>query len=373
MDNHPIPQDITNFQFRLIGEMTIKQFCFVVAGVVLAWLFLAIPLPLAIRVLLAGIVVIVGVSFAFLPIDGRPLDVMLLQFLKALLHPTQYIYQKNDATIQTVTPSPLPSTPKKKEAEPETRRTQPDEKAAQSAAIIASQHQTQTPVANTTPVIPTPQPAEETLNTEEKKLQQETTMLATALAQAKKVEESQEQTKTDATQAHEKVGDLEKQLQQVMEEKQQLEKQLIALQQQMTKNGQQVFTPSVAQPTQTKRVKQIPRGMQVGTGTPLVPETPNLVTGIIKDARNNVLGNILIEVKDKDGNPVRAFKTNQLGQFAAATPLANGTYTISFEDPAGKQTFDSVEITAQGESLLPLEIISIDEREKLRQELFGKK
>lgn len=111
--------------------------------------------------------------------------------------------------------------------------------------------------------------------------------------------------------------------------------------------------------------------MATAVGTPFVPDVPNLITGIIKDSRGNVLPNILIEVKDKDGNPVRAFKTNPLGQFASATPLLSGTYTISFEDPQGKHSFDAVEITANGEVLLPFEIISIDARERLRQELFG--
>ena len=44
MDNHPIPQDVTGFQFRLIGDMTIKQFAYLAGGMILAWIFLASPL-----------------------------------------------------------------------------------------------------------------------------------------------------------------------------------------------------------------------------------------------------------------------------------------------------------------------------------------
>jgi len=91
----------------------------------------------------------------------------------------------------------------------------------------------------------------------------------------------------------------------------------------------------------------------------------------VKDSRGNVLPNILIEVKDNNNNPVRAFKTNALGQFASATPLLNGTYTVTFEDSAKVHTFDIVEIVAKGEIMQPIEIISLDKREELRKELFG--
>jgi len=83
------------------------------------------------------------------------------------------------------------------------------------------------------------------------------------------------------------------------------------------------------------------------------------------------LPGILVEIKDEEGNPVRAFKTNGLGQFASATPVANGTYTIEFEDPKGSNKFDAISIIAKGEIMEPLEVISEDEREDLRKMLFS--
>ena len=75
--------------------------------------------------------------------------------------------------------------------------------------------------------------------------------------------------------------------------------------------------------------------------------------------------------KDKEGNPVRAFKTNEVGRFASATPLMNGTYAIEFEDPKGANRFDIVSFSVEGSIILPLEIISTDTREELRRELFN--
>jgi hypothetical protein len=103
----------------------------------------------------------------------------------------------------------------------------------------------------------------------------------------------------------------------------------------------------------------------------LAPDEPNIVSGVVKDPRGNVLPNILVEIKDKADNPVRAFKTNALGNFASATALAPGTYTITLEDPRKQQTFDEIKITAANQIILPIEIISYDKREQLRKELFS--
>lgn len=374
MDNHPIPQDVTNFQFRLIGEMTLKQFGYVGGGLVLAWVCLAAPVFFLLKIFLAGCCVMAGVILAFVPIDGRPADLMVLHFIKALFSPTQFIYQKTPPIVQPTRQQQqvvLPPTPKeevKKEvAKPEKIQVEsftPVATAAVAARVEAHKSES-APV-----VAPVQQPSAHLAQQQEDMLKNEVKELTEALTIAKKQET--QVTGPTSTEAHEKVGDLEKQLQEIMKQKQELEGQLVSLQKSLTQKRETVYTPSVATEKETtQHVKKISKQMSVGLGAPLVPDVPNLVTGVIKDPRGNVLPNMLIEVKDKDGNPVRAFKTNQLGQFASATPLSNGTYTISFEDPAGKNTFDSVELTTNGEIVMPLEIISIDAREKLRQELFG--
>ena len=140
----------------------------------------------------------------------------------------------------------------------------------------------------------------------------------------------------------------------------------------MAQNQKPIFSPSAAVPEKTLNVRTISTVAQGKTaGLPIAPEFPNMVVGIIKDPRGNPLGNVLVEVKDIDGNPVRAFKTNPLGQFQASTPLSNGVYTIDFEDPKGMNKFDSVKFEAKGDIILPIEVISIDTREELRKSLFN--
>src|SRR4051812_35646257 len=105
MENHPIPQDITGFQFKLVGKMTVRQFIYVGTGVLLAWLvYFILKFPLLLSLPLALIFSLGGVALAFLPIDGRPLDVMLGNFLKAVFAPTQYIYDKKGGPFTPVPP-----------------------------------------------------------------------------------------------------------------------------------------------------------------------------------------------------------------------------------------------------------------------------
>ncbi len=123
------------------------------------------------------------------------------------------------------------------------------------------------------------------------------------------------------------------------------------------------ITPPAPQATTSQSI--------LDTGFPSLPDTPNIVLGIIKDPRGKVLPNILVEVVDMNEIPVRAFKTNTLGKFISATPLPDGKYKMHFDDPSKKHEFETVEVEMKGEIFYPLVIVSIDQREKLRRELFG--
>ena len=154
-------------------------------------------------------------------------------------------------------------------------------------------------------------------------------------------------------------------------QRERLEKELESLKENLTA---QVGQPSLQPPSHLQEerpgIKRVPAA-GVKTIKLATPESPNLVIGIVQDPRGNVLSNILVEVKDEEGNPVRAFKTNALGQFASATPLLDGTYTIEFDDPTGKQRFDAIQLTLNGKIIEPLEEISQDQREELRRSLFS--
>lgn len=392
MENHPIPQDITGFQFKLIGDMTVKQFAYIAAGVIIGWVTYILPLPFIIKAPLAITFGAIGAGFAFLQVSGRPIDLMIAHFFKSVFNPTQYVYQKQGASLWA------------KQDDPNTIASQqfknfiknkPKNKLDQKESVFfqnLSSYSTQQPNINVPNAIPShyyatqnqplnqPQPATQPVEKikapeENQELVKTAALLEKELAQAKANEQKQTQQDPQAfTEAHQKVLELQQQMSEMLAQKEELEKKLIEIQKNMGNSNAPVFTPSTATSApakETKFVRSIPHAMSQSVGLPNVPEFPNLLTGIIKDPRGNPLANILVEVKDEEGNAVRAFKTNALGHFASATALNNGKYTISFEDQKGQNQFDSVAFEAKGEVIMPIEVISTDQREELRRSLFN--
>lgn len=419
MDQHPIPQNVTGFQFKLIGAMTVKQFGYVAAGVIAAVILYYVPLKGLFGVLTKIIFIPLfgagGALIAFVPVDGRPVDVMASNFMKALLAPNQYIYRKNitrfsfskiaySKTVAAPQTQHAVSTPKQKminergnalqkllikSAQTKIKNPQDAKEAAFLSSITKQPDITMTsspliqkaptalPPLPPKPLTPTPMPT--TNSPVPQVLSEKEDALKKQLEFAKKEEATQRDPK-EVTLLHQKTVELEKQVGEIHAQKQKLEEEIKNLKNQLLiqKTPVAVIAQAPKQPgaatTKTPvvaaaHVRSVPQEMNKKMGF-LVSDTPNVVTGLVKDARGNVLPNILVEIKDKADNPVRAFKTNTLGNFASATPLSAGTYTITLEDPKKQHTFDSIQITASNQIMLPIEIISYDKREQLRKDLF---
>ena len=77
MEQHPIPRQITTFEFKLIGFLTIKQFIYLLISIPIGVLiFYIFPVPI-LNFFLGLIVVLIGVAFAFVPINDRPMEVWI--------------------------------------------------------------------------------------------------------------------------------------------------------------------------------------------------------------------------------------------------------------------------------------------------------
>ena len=413
MESHPIPQDVTSFQFKIVGDMTIKQFAYLAAGAVIGWLVIALPVISIIKVPIGLGFALFGAGLAFFPIEGRPLDIMVGNFLKALFIPTRYVYDKKEDTlldIQQGIQQPqltqeniswkyfsffsnmfpknlkislkMPSGNKDGEKKEEPNPSLAPQEGNKRPHIITlnelgkkTQSQSQPP----------PKTAMFENTEEDKKKKEETQSLNINAKKGEELEKELETAKTEEKEsfgsedyklAHQKVLELEKLFHETLAQKQTLERQILWLRNSLEAQKRHIYSPGTLNPknetqTVTQKIRQIPIGAGKSVGLPITPEVPNLITGIIKDPRGNPLSSILVEVKDQSGNAVRAFKTSALGQFASATPLVNGTYTVLFEDPRGQNKFDVIEIKTRGEIILPLEVISQDTREELRQSLFN--
>lgn len=99
MEQHAIPRQITSFEFKLIGFMTLKQFLYLVIFGPLGYIiFIIFPLPF-VNILVGIAVAALGVALAFLPINDRPLDIWLRNIWKRLNSPTQFTYHKHNQPI----------------------------------------------------------------------------------------------------------------------------------------------------------------------------------------------------------------------------------------------------------------------------------
>ncbi|OGY25555.1 MAG: hypothetical protein A2Z11_03975, partial [Candidatus Woykebacteria bacterium RBG_16_43_9] len=92
----------------------------------------------------------------------------------------------------------------------------------------------------------------------------------------------------------------------------------------------------------------------VGKMAPSLTSTPNVINGIIRSPDGLLLSSVIIVVKDATDQPVRALKSNKIGQFAISTPLPNGTYTMELESPG--HSFDIIQVEINGKVMPPIEI-----------------
>lgn len=507
MDQHPIPQDVTGFQFKLIGSMTVKQFGYIASGAIMAVLIFYLPkMHVIAKTILIPLFGAGGVIIAFIPIEGRPIDVMTKNFFKAVFSPNQYAYKRagrrmsfsHIADVKAAEAKAAIEAAKKAAKEPKVKTTPKNQKEEQLRALLQNTHHTsqnnldtkentfltnitavaapiqKSPPAPTSTMVssgipqstesmtnsflnkinpatqnagpvpaptataiaqpnimatPTPAPiqqpafalhpvsmsqpaskipphiqtpsptspvAESMLSADQKmedELRKKEDLLEKELIVARQEEVSEKAAPVENAVEGMKMGDaqlkvskLERQIQDTHQEKLRLEEEIAKLKSQLSaQHTSPPPSPTLTQPKaavaidkpvsatrqDAEHVRSIPQAMNKSVGLPHVSDTPNVVVGIVKDPRGNVIPNILIEVKDKDDNPVRAFKTSALGQFASATALPLGTYTIVLEDPKKAHTFDTIQIVANNQIMLPIEIISHDAREELRKQLFN--
>lgn len=91
---HPIPQNVMGIEFKLVGELTLRQFLYLGVAVLLAYLIYNSSLPSLISYPLSLTVALVGLAAAFLPIQNQSFDQWLIHFFVALTSPTQRVWRK---------------------------------------------------------------------------------------------------------------------------------------------------------------------------------------------------------------------------------------------------------------------------------------
>lgn len=325
MNQHAVPQNVTQYQFRLVGDMTLKQFLELCIGLVLAYLFFASNLLVFIKWPLIILSILFGAALAFFPIEDRPLDQWITNFLKAIYRPTRFIWKKSNKipnifsfTAHPVAPTNIITKTIKAPSNALSTHKATDLSDLESAKItnIDSLFLTNQSAITTPPgITSTPTIAEDvekpTITVRKLNVPEKTT--TPPIKPAPPIETPKITPQTAGS------------------------NNLVF--------ARPVITPKPTSPT-TISLKPI--------NLPVAPKTPNLIVGVATTKEGKLLEGAIVQVLDPSGTPARAMKTNILGQFATSTPLSPGTYTIEVESDG--HTFSPQQLLVQNKLIPPFEI-----------------
>jgi len=284
MQQHPIPQQISSYEFHLVGSMTLKQFLKVAAGAIVAFFFYSSHLPFLVKWPLLLSSAGFGAALAFLPVNERPLETYLFAFFKSIFSPTIYLWQKEPTSLDIL------GTSLKDEKEDEEEKETNIPKMPQLNEFLAS-----------LPQQPLPKTKKE----------------KSIVKMEKTIKPSPAKTAFPYATLRQPAG---------------------------FGDVRQTAPPPKA--SVEAQFGQIPM--------PAPPKTPNILVGMVVDQQGKIIENAIIEIQDHAGNTNRVLRTDRLGQFRTATPLANGEYLVLIEKE--EYHFDIIKIKMEGRVMPPLKI-----------------
>lgn len=346
MEQHAIPQNVSSYQFKLVGDMTLKQFFQLAGGFLVALIFYSAPLIGIIKWPFVIVSAILGVSLAFLPLEERPLERWIFAFFRAIYAPTEYFWQHSKVAPLYFQPEPASAAssdtaPPQEKALQEylattTQKTGPLanlDKAEQGFLATlsgiftgtVSQVSTGVPPVAPVPVVTTPQVAPLPINNQP------------LTPKAPVVQKTIEIPETPAVRVVSDVPRL------VVEERKQ---DPIAPSQEITTH-QVAPTMAGEQMVSTKQAL-----FSIDAAPPSPPTIPNVIVGQVVDENRRIVEGAIMEIRDSSGRPIRALRSNRAGHFITVTPLEVGKYDVVTE----KDEFEFQPITfeATGNLIPPI-------------------
>ncbi|OGC38293.1 hypothetical protein A2155_01335 [candidate division WWE3 bacterium RBG_16_52_45] len=97
---HAVPQQVFGVQFKLVGDLTVRQFGILAICGFFAFAFFSSNLFIVLRILISGIFLLAGIGFAFVPVQDQPLDQWISAFFRAVYAPTRRMWVKSTAPAE---------------------------------------------------------------------------------------------------------------------------------------------------------------------------------------------------------------------------------------------------------------------------------
>ena len=315
MEQHAIPQQISSYEFKLVGDMTLKQFMKAAVGIILAVLINATKLIVIVKWPLMLLVGGGGLLLAFVPFEDRPLETWIFAFIKSIYAPTIYTYKKR------VSRNWLEIDSKK----------------------IGEGDEAEQPIKNTNAFVSVTKQTEDNTVTGGNKLKNFVESIKIIGTKENKTNGEKTEIKQNGVLIENRV---------IPEVKEQVKvENKVKVPTEPDWRGQKVDL--------NLKTEKLGATGQVNFGAipmPVRPEVPNVVVGMATSIDGKIIDGVIVEIQDKYGNPARVIKTNSLGQFRISTPLADGRYLIIAEREG--YTFDRVNVDLTGQIVEPIRIIA---------------
>jgi hypothetical protein len=343
MEQHPIPQQISSYQFKLVGDMTLKQFFQVAGGVVVSLIFYSTPLHPIIKWPLILFFAGLGAAMAFLPFQERPLEKWIVAFFRSIYSPTLYTWKKTEKppvfyTEEAVVPA-ITSVPSSNNQPADKNTTNLEEAEKSFLSKIGGLWN----ISNT-PTTPQIQPA---------------------VVQTPQIDKPVVPTTQFATPKVEEVSTLEPKITPNTPSSMSVPQQVptvitksapkLVIQESAPVNVQQAEITNIeGQEIKEKEITSSTVEFSVDAAPPSPPIAINTIVGQVMDMDRKIVEGAILEIKDSTGRPVRALKSNKAGHFIIVTPLANGKYEVTTEKEGFK--FEPVSFEGKGEMIPPIAI-----------------
>ncbi|MEX0622078.1 MAG: PrgI family protein [Candidatus Woykebacteria bacterium] len=103
MQTHPIPQNVTAFEFKLVGFLTLKQFLYLAAAGIISFVIFVSGSSI-LRFFIIAPVALIGLALAFVPINGMSFDKWVVVFIRAITSPSRRIWSKEPKIFSFLEP-----------------------------------------------------------------------------------------------------------------------------------------------------------------------------------------------------------------------------------------------------------------------------
>lgn len=468
---HAVPQNIMDVEFKLIGDLTMRQFVYLLVFLGFAYFVFTLNFSIVFRLPIAILSGLAGLAFAFMPLEDRGLDEWVINFFNAIYRENQMVWRKEptppsafvyqnismvrqelitlaptasrrkleryleeqeqhdetdpfeqleqsyiqkvqdaymdfepqqpETTVTTIeTPmqetSEVPTDQTQKESDKETgeeKQEKPKPKVVKKPEprapriqlprevpldvitpdrhsgrkftnLLPDEGSITLPIRGETVIETTQEEKDETVSVNEKAEQLRkfiSQIESDKSVQKKRVAQSEgskliEELKREKDELETKIERLEQELEQIKNPEEKQRKQnhirtLIDKKEETSTNIDKLENkiPTLGRPQEIEDEEQIPEYLE--------PEQPNTIAGVIKDLRGKRVPEILIVIKNNKEEPVRAIKTNSLGEFSITNPLTDGKYQMEIDvNNLTGFNFDIIDFVAEGKIIPAMEI-----------------